>query len=145
MAHINRALGQGDSPNFTADTTAAVKALQERAGRAPTGVVEGVDWVLFMPRYQLGNLGPELRVVRKHLGLPESHWFDEELATALGGEVLDQEAWAKLAGLTLSPVPDAVAEPAPETLEPEAPETAEAPQDPHAGVPVVLTGQEAAQ
>lgn len=94
VARVNTAIGMVDWQDYTEGTFAGVNAITGRTD----GVVSGADWALFMPEVRKGGLSSDLNFLRAYLGLKPSNWFDAELAEALGTEVLDTEAWVKIAG-----------------------------------------------
>lgn len=131
IAAISRSLGMRDGDTYTEELQTAVRARKRSAGLADDPTVSGATWGLFMPALRLGDVGGEVALVRARYGLSPGRWFDQELATALGSEILDSAGWVVVAGLETSSGVGTVtensgqnAEPDPENSNPEQKEAA---------------------
>lgn len=94
VARINRVVGIGDYSEYTPETFAGINAFTGRED----GVVSGNTWAYFMPELRKGSMSSDVALLKRYLGQEPSNWFDQELADAIGTEVLDAKTWQDMAG-----------------------------------------------
>lgn len=105
-ARAVRLLGLGDGLEFTELAAERVRVLQEAHELPVTGVVDAATWPVLLPVLRLGDVLPEVVLVRLALEVPGGARFDAELESALrfaqaeeASErtgVVDAEIWSVL-------------------------------------------------